>query len=275
MEREEKGCGMFLSYFLYSTSRQFQIQRISQSLNSINPQNPCENRSVCVKKHRDRKERKGKSYTKLNCAQRWDTSSFRGNSGSCYFCRAQNVNVQVAFNIFWEWGKESSRREEWAVAAEGRNQQQGGTQTTSAKEEVCSFACRRSTPWGQPQPWVMSKSHSMRGHTSIPCTALLPQRQADEKAEVWVTWVCSFARAVLGPLVPAPTLLVPNSATPNYQSGSCALRLPLVEPLFYHYSPNHLLCIWCNFSINIPWGFVAFHVCCSPSHSHTQHPWAV
>lgn len=66
MEREEKGCGMFLSYFLYSTSRQFQIQRISQSLNSINLHNPCEKQYFFVKKHRDKRGGKGKSYIKLN-----------------------------------------------------------------------------------------------------------------------------------------------------------------------------------------------------------------
>lgn len=60
-----KGHGMFLSYFLYSTSRQFQIQRISQPLNSINLHNLCENQYFCVKKCGDKRGGKGKSYTKI------------------------------------------------------------------------------------------------------------------------------------------------------------------------------------------------------------------
>lgn len=60
-----KGHGMFLSYFFYSTSRQFQIQRISQSLNSINLHNLCENQYFCVKKCGDKRGGKGKSYTKI------------------------------------------------------------------------------------------------------------------------------------------------------------------------------------------------------------------
>lgn len=163
--------------------------------------------------------------------------------------------------------------------ADGRRQQQGKIQIASPKRKFAVLLVGGAHPGAYHSP--ESCQNLIACVATLPSPPqpfyLKPQRQDDEKLEVWVTWVCSFARAVLGPHVTMSPC--PNSATSlpphNYQSGSGAVHLPLVELIFYHCCPNHLLCIWCNFSINIPWGFVAFRVCCSPSHSHTQCPWAV
>lgn len=253
----KKGCGMFLSYFLYSTSRQIQILRISQSLNSINLNNPCENQYFGVKKHRNKRGGKGKSYIKLNHVQKWDTSSFKEIVEALFFCCAQNTNVQLAFKSFWETGKEISRREvrRGSHPADGRRQQQGRTQIASPKRKFAVLLVGGAHPEANHSPESCQNPTARMATLPSPPQLfyLKPQRQADEKLEVWVTWVCSFARTVLCPHVPAPTLPVPNSATP---------QPPLWGPPITKVAAVQFTCLWLSwiFTITVPTTCCAFDV---------------
>lgn len=155
---------MFLSNFLYSTLRQFWIQRISRCLNSINLHNPCENQYFCVKECGN-KGWKGKSHIKSNNVQLMRRFFLQRKLcvyvceglGKVFFLLCTKYKYRACFFkkriLGMEGGKlQQGRQSSSSLLSDRRNRQQGGPpRLLSAKRQVCSFNCRRNRPRGHPQ----------------------------------------------------------------------------------------------------------------------------
>lgn len=177
---------------------------------------------------------------------------------SFFLLRIRYKCAACFLKVFGKGGRKApgGKSEQWQPSSWWEKVATGKDSDCFCKEEVCSFTCRRSTPWGQPQPWVMSKPHSMCGHTWSPPQPFYfkPQRQADGKLEVWVTWVCSFARTVLGPHVPAPTLPVAL----QFSTPSTTPRGPPITKV----AAVQFACLWLSwfFTTMVPTTCCAFDV---------------